>query len=93
MIVEYDDNITKNFQDWSAPYRFIIVRKSKLSNKVELMLWTPTPELAYKAYVTVKESALIAGGPYDYYLHDSWHIDAESFCRTAYENADEIPDF
>lgn len=86
--MRFDDNIIKGVQDWSTPYRFIIGRKSKWNSDVEVMLWTPLPALAYKAYRHVKDNAEdnINGSMYDYFLHDSFHQEAENFCRLAYEN-------
>lgn len=91
-MTEYDDNIMKGIQDWSAPYRFIIGRKSRWDSKVEVMLWTPQPALAYEAYMRVRDNEAFSVGAimYDYFLHDSFHKDAEVFCRNAFESAEEI---
>lgn len=85
---KYNDNILDGVQNWSAPYRFVIGRKSRWDDSVEIMLWTPEPAIAYIAYVQLIEESEVSNDSflYDYFLHDSFHKDAERFCQLAFES-------
>ena len=84
----FSDNILKGSQSWKAPYKFLVCRKSKKDSSIEVLGWTAEPDTAYAAFMRVSEEAEV--NKYDYFLHDSFHKDAEDFCREAYEVAVEM---
>ena len=86
-MLDFSDNIIKGTQNWEYPYRFIVGRRSRWDNSVEIMGWTADPETAYRAFVDVCEDPTNLGIFWDYFLHDSFHKDAKDFCRLAYEKS------
>jgi len=87
-----EDNIIKNEKNWKFPYRFVIGRKSKYSDSVEILGWTAEPGAAYIAYSELLEEVFDdfdEAALWEYFLHDSFHIDAIDFCRDAYEKVKE----
>jgi len=96
-VVSLTDDILKGSQNWRAPYRFIIGRQAIKDSIVEILGWTSEPEIAFLTFIKVVEEAEWDTTSYEYFLHDSFHIDAYEFCKEAYQAAEimfeEVDDF
>jgi len=70
-------------------YNFVVGRRNTVdSSRVEILFFHDDPVevfFHYKSY-TLKEKKNITKSRWEYFLHDSFHIDALEFCK---EKADE----